>query len=189
MLRNDYRMVLSPSAYKSVDRMTDEHREITVETLSTPPLQVKPASLQKRMRAAIVDSLIIGAAWLFISIAPGPNPVSFVTLLTSLSLAELVCLATGYYFVLEGLFAQTVGKLLMRLIVLEKNGDSCSFSASFRRNILRPVDWLPFLYFVGLVAAATSGGRQRIGDRFANTIVTNSPEKDPNPPPAPFLFH
>jgi uncharacterized RDD family membrane protein YckC len=169
--------------------MTDEHREITIETLSTPALQIKPASLQKRMRAAIVDTLIIGVAWMIMSITSGANSVHFVTLLTSWSLAELVFLATGYYFVLEGLFAQTVGKLLLRLIVLEKNGDSCSFSASFKRNILRAIDWLPSLYIVGLIAATTSADRQTIGDRFANTIVTNSPEKDPNPPPAPFLFH
>jgi uncharacterized RDD family membrane protein YckC len=169
--------------------MNDEHKEITVETLSTPPLQIKPASMQKRTAAAIIDSLIIGLAWLTTSVASGESLVQITTQLSYWSQAQLVFLATAYYFVLEGLFAMTVGKSLLRLIVLEKSGESCSFRASFKRNILRVFDWLPFLYVVGLLAAASSPDKQRIGDRFANTIVTNSPEKDPNPPPAPFLFH
>jgi uncharacterized RDD family membrane protein YckC len=172
-----------------VREVNDEHKEITVETLSTPPLQIKPASLQKRTAAAIIDSLIIGLAWLTTSVASGESLMRITTRLNYWSLAQLVFLATAYYFVLEGLFAMTPGKSLLRLIVLEKSGDSCSFSASFKRNILRLLDWLPFLYFVGLLAAASSPHKQRIGDRFANTVVTNSPEKDPNPPPAPFLFH
>lgn len=169
--------------------MNDEHKEITIETLSTPPLQIKPASLGKRMEAAFIDSLIIGLVWLIVSVASGRSPVHLTALLSYWSLAQLVFLATAYYFVLEGLFAVTVGKSLLKLIVLQKNGDSCSLRASFKRNMLRVLDWLPFLYIVGLIAAVSSADRQRIGDRLANTIVTNTPEKDPNPPPAPFLFH
>jgi uncharacterized RDD family membrane protein YckC len=75
------------------------------------------------------------------------------------------------------------------LEVLQTNGDQCSFRASIIRNALRFVDWLPVLYLIGLIAVIVSSDRRRIGDRFANTIVTKKPPKDPNPPPAPFLFH
>jgi hypothetical protein len=40
-----------------------------------------------------------------------------------------------------------------------------------------------------LIAIVLSADRQRIGDRFAHTIVTDEPERDINPPPVPFLFH
>ena len=166
-----------------------EHKEITLETLSTPPLQIKPAPLARRIEAGVIDSLVLGFAWLIFSLASGKSLMHFPALPDYSTLALLALLGFIYYFVLEGLFAVTIGKSLLGLIVLENDGDICSFRASFKRNLLRFVDWLPFLYIVGTIAVVMSTARQRIGDRFAGTIVTKVPEKDPNPPPAPFLFH
>jgi uncharacterized RDD family membrane protein YckC len=166
-----------------------EHKEIILETLWTPPLQIKPAPLARRIEAVVIDGLVLGFAWLIFSLASGKSLMHFPGLPDYSALALLALLGFIYYFVLEGLFAVTIGKSLLGLIVLEKAGDICSFRASFKRNLLRFVDWLPFLYIVGTIAVVMSTDRQRIGDRFAGTIVTKVPEKDPNPPPAPFLFH
>jgi uncharacterized RDD family membrane protein YckC len=139
--------------------------------------------------AGVIDSLVLGVAWLIFSFASRKNPIQFPALLDYSSAALLVLLCFIYYFAFEGLFSSTVGKSLVGLMVLEKDGDVCSFQASFRRNLLRFVDWLPFLYILGAIAVVMSTKRQRIGDRVAGTIVTKAPEKDLNPPPAPFLFH
>ncbi len=168
-------------------------KEISIETLSTPPIQIVPASLLRRTIACAIDSLIIALAWV-IPIAAGQVPDGLLltmnlTMMSPFALAYLMILTFAYYFFLEGIFASTVGKSLLRLRVLGKDGDPCSVGASFKRNLFRFLDWLPFLYVVGAISIVISRERQRVGDRAAGTMVTSVPEKDINPPPAPFLFH
>lgn len=164
----------------------EEHREITTETLSTPPVQIKPAPLSVRIAAGLVDSLILAVAWTAMMLRQDFTALGMVSLNSIVYLAILVF---AYYFVSEGVFAATVGKSMLRLRVLGKEGEPCSIGAAFKRNLLRFVDWLPFLYILAVVSILASTERRRIGDRFAGTIVSRAPEKDINPPPAPFLFH
>jgi uncharacterized RDD family membrane protein YckC len=166
-----------------------KHREITIETLSAPPIRIVPAPLGLRAIAGLMDSLILATLWLIFSILLGQSPMQFIAFANYFALALLALLTFIYYFVQEGLFSGTIGKSVAKLEVLQTSGDQCSFRTSIIRNVLRFVDWLPVLYLIGLIAVTTSADRRRIGDRFANTIVTKKPPKDPNPPPAPFLFH
>lgn len=166
-----------------------DRKEITIETLSTPPPKILPAPLIRRFIACVVDSAIIAAV--YIALIVGSQGTSMLWKI-SVSLAEaayLISLTFVYYFVQEALFAATIGKSIVRLRVLSKEGEPCSIGGSFKRNFLRFLDWLPFLYVIAGIALLTSSNRQRIGDRIAATIVTKAPEKDINPPPAPFLFH
>ncbi len=166
-----------------------DHEEKTIETLSTPPIQIPPASLSRRITAGIVDSLVITLAYVaLIFVGQGASTFSSISLNLATSV-YLIVITFAYYFVLEGTFASTVGKSLLKLRVLGKDGDPCSFRASFQRNILRFIDWLPVLYLVAAFTILTSRDRQRVGDRVAATVVTRAAEKDINPPPAPFLFH
>jgi uncharacterized RDD family membrane protein YckC len=115
----------------------------------------------------------------------GRNPIAF-------SPANEGCLALTaflYYFLLEWFFASTPGKSTVHLRVVGKNGDKCSLTSSLLRNLLRFIDWLPFLYLLGGTIVLASKNRLRLGDIIAGTIVTTAAEKDINPPPAPFLFH
>jgi len=75
------------------------------------------------------------------------------------------------------------------LRVVGKDGGPCSLDASLKRNLLRFLDWLPLFYIVAAICILASHDRRRLGDRVASTMVTKVPEKDINPPPAPFLFH
>jgi len=171
--------------------MSDEHEHnaISIETLSTPPIKIKPAPLTKRITALAIDSFAMALLWLILNFVHGHSLALSAGFLDYTVLGSLCILTFLYYFVLEGLFAETIGKSAVGLIVLESNGDSCSFAASLKRNLLRFVDWLPLLYVAGGIAVLLSGDRQRIGDRFARTIVTQKPERDAIPPSAPFLFH
>lgn len=70
---------------------------------------------------------------------------------------------------------QTVGKRLFRLRVVDVEGLRLQFNQIVTRNLLRFVDSLPFLYFVGGVACWLSPRCQRLGDIAANTIVIRNP--------------
>jgi len=134
-----------------------DHKEITIETLSTPPLHIPPAPLSRRIAAAAVDSLIVTLVWTLLMFAGERSFSQFWTIKGALSLnvvtaGYLVIIVFAYYFLLEGTFASTAGKSLLKLRVLTKDGDPCSFGASFKRNVLRFVDWLPFLYVLAAVA-------------------------------------
>ena len=162
-------------------------REPTVETLSTPPLRVKPAPLGLRLVAGIIDSIIVGLIWASLGIGFSQDVTP--TAHDCLWLASLAVITFVYYFILEWIFSATIGKRLLKLAVLGKDGNPCSLHASLKRNLLRFLDWLPMFYVAAIVVIIVSSDRQRIGDLIARTIVTRAPEKDINPPPAPFLFH
>ena len=168
----------------------DEHREITIETLSTPPVYVKPAPLQRRIAAGTIDSILLIGVWACATFAMRKQlPATWTTLPDLIQYAYLAALTFAYYFIMEGIFAATLGKFMLKIRVLGIDGEPCSFAASFKRNLIRFVDWLPLFYLVAGIATVTSSKKQRLGDRFADTIVSFAPEKDINPPPAPFLFH
>jgi uncharacterized RDD family membrane protein YckC len=166
----------------------DDHHEVSIETLSTPQLKIPPAPVSKRLFAGLLDSTIIGLAW-FALISLQHQTLTSYLLRVTLSEAYLGIIVFAYYFLQEGLFAATIGKTVLKLRVVDRSGDPCSFGGSFKRNLLRFVDWLPAVYILGAVIIALSHERLRLGDIVAKTIVTIAPEKDSNPPPAPFLFH
>ncbi len=166
---------------------SEEHKVLTVETLKAPPVEVQPAPLVTRVLAGLIDAGIVLVIAVVLMVIAGfqltvfsPSPVQAVF---------LAGLSFAYFLLLEGLFGATIGKLLLRLRVVDKEGDPCTFKASFIRNLLRFVDWLPLLYIAGIISILASTKRQRIGDRIAGTLVARPRAKDINPPPAPFLYH
>jgi len=167
------------------DHENGHNRDITIETLSSPPIKIKPAPLSKRFAAALIDCLILSTFWLLILHATASYlPSGLLEELLSISVVSFL-----YFLISEGFFAATLGKFVMKLRVVGKSGDPCSFTESLKRNVLRFVDWLPTFYFVGAASVFLSQKRQRIGDRFAGTVVSVLPPRDSTPPPAPFLFH
>jgi uncharacterized RDD family membrane protein YckC len=173
--------------------MSHQHEhEISIETLSTPPTRIYPAPLTRRIVAGAIDSFAVFLLWLTFIGGGNKFLISWTTGVWSVpptALAYLVGTSFVYYFVLEWIFASTIGKWLLRLRVVGKDGDPCSLGASLKRNLLRFLDWLPLFYIVAALCIFASHDRQRLGDRVASTMVTKVPEKDINPPPAPFLFH
>jgi uncharacterized RDD family membrane protein YckC len=169
------------------DRDHEPPLELTVETLSTPPLRIQAAPLSRRFAAGVIDSIIVGLIWASLGI--GFRQDLTLTAQDYLWLASLAVVTFLYYFILEGIFSATIGKRLLKLVVLGKDGDPCSLAASVKRNLLRYLDWLPVFYVAAIAVIIVSSDRQRIGDLVARTIVTRAPEKDINPRPAPFLLH
>ncbi len=85
-------------------------------------------------------------------------------------------ISIGYGIFLEwGWRGQTVGKKLFRLRVVDVEGMRLQFNQVVTRNLLRFVDSLPALYFVGGVACWLNPNCQRLGDLAANTVVIRTP--------------
>jgi uncharacterized RDD family membrane protein YckC len=72
---------------------------------------------------------------------------------------------------------QTPGKRALRLAVLNDDGTPVRWPGALTRNLLRAVDFLPFLYGIGLVSMLLSRDFKRLGDLAAGTVVVYQPEK------------
>lgn len=78
-----------------------------------------------------------------------------------------------YAFFLEGYKGQTVGKMIMNIVVVKEDGSPCDYMASFLRNLLRLIDGI-FFYIVGLLIIVVSDKSQRLGDHVAGTVVVKT---------------
>ncbi|HEV3011031.1 MAG TPA: RDD family protein [Burkholderiales bacterium] len=88
---------------------------------------------------------------------------------------------------------QTPGKRLFGIAVLNDDGTPLRWPGALTRNLLRAVDFLPFLYGFGLVTMLLNRDFKRLGDLAAGTVVVyhsreaeparKIPEAPPVPPP------
>jgi uncharacterized RDD family membrane protein YckC len=78
-----------------------------------------------------------------------------------------------YYWLFEGMFGTTLGKLIMQVKVQRLDGSNLGLGKSLIRNSLRVVDGIG-LYLVGFLVALLSSKRQRLGDHVAGTFVIRS---------------
>jgi uncharacterized RDD family membrane protein YckC len=95
-------------------------------------------------------------------------------------------LALAYYFSAELLTGQTLGKKLLGIQVISRKGGKVAALAVGVRTVLRIIDFLPFLYLIGLLSILFSGGRaQRLGDMAAGTTVVAVPVARQQPVASP----
>ena len=78
-----------------------------------------------------------------------------------------------YFVLLEGIAGATIGKFLTGIRVVNQDGTKLTWSAAIVRNIARIVDAFPYVlpYLVGAISVWASPIQQRLGDRWANTVV------------------
>lgn len=129
--------------------------------------------LGQRIVAVIIDGLLTGLAGGLIAgigvslMSSNPGQMSP---LMSYIFTPLILL---YYIVLEAMYGQTVGKMVINIMVVKKDGSECGWDGSLIRNILRPIDAF-FGYLVGLITILASDDSQRIGDHAAKTLVVET---------------
>ncbi len=85
----------------------------------------------------------------------------------------LVLITFLYFFLQEGAFSTTLGKAIFGLRVVDLNGGRLTWRAALIRNVLLFIDVL-FSSLVAAISMATSPNRQRVGDRFAHTLVVSA---------------
>ncbi len=120
------------------------------------------------MLAWLLDLLIRGliSALLFVALAVlGKMGIGI-----ALILAFLLEWFYPVYFELRHQ-GQTPGKKMLDIYVAQADASPITFSASLVRNLLRVVDFLPFLYGFGFASMLLNQRFQRLGDLAANTVV------------------
>jgi uncharacterized RDD family membrane protein YckC len=79
----------------------------------------------------------------------------------------------GYYTYLEGSRGQTIGKMITRIKVVREDGRPIDMNKALTRNILRIIDGF-IVYLIGAILIWRSDKKQRLGDRWANTVVVKA---------------
>ena len=153
-------------------------------------------ALPRRLLALIADTLVIsildaivnatfGVTRVTGGVVPSMASGSFAsfTTQTTIDWIWLALLWVAYYALLEGLFGATVGKRLAGLRVTDLEGRGIGWQAAILRNLARLLDALPFLYLLGGILTLSSRQHQRLGDRFAGTLVVPTSSAVGPPPP------
>lgn len=133
----------------------------------TPDLGTERDIVSKRSVAFLID--LVGLA---VVLGITTN-IAFLTWepLGFLVLALDVVLAFAYFTYFEAEYGQTIGKMLMDIVVVSEDDGSISYKEATVRTLLRPLDTL------GLVAIYVTDRKQRIGDLAADTVVVKTKEK------------
>ncbi|MGZ5307552.1 MAG: RDD family protein, partial [Actinomycetota bacterium] len=79
----------------------------------------------------------------------------------------------AYFVLLEGIAGGTIGKFATGIRVVNEDGTKLGWSSAIVRNVARVVDAFPYglPYLVGAISVWVSPKQQRLGDRWANTVV------------------
>ncbi len=143
------------STERQSKNITVESEELTSETM--PIIDLNYQGLSRRSIAVIIDgSVIFGLAYV-----TGLNPLGTLMFMVYI----------GYFIIFEALYGKTIGKHLLGLRVITKDGEPIDSRTSIVRNVLRIVDVLPLFYLIGAILVTRSEKKQRLGDRVANTVV------------------
>jgi len=138
------------------------------------------AGLGGRIIAQIVDLLLLFFAFVAMIMLLGYLSAIQPGMAIGAIMAGMILGPFAYFILLEGLWnGQTLGKKILGIRVRMADGTPITFTAAVGRNLLRPADFLPMLYFVGLAAMFTNPKSQRLGDLVAGTIVVNE-RRDPS---------
>ena len=135
----------------------------------------QPDVLGRRIAAALIDIVVLVVIFVVIGLLFGKADSGDGNASVNLSgVSALLFFAAlfVYYWLPEAQTGQTLGKRLLGLRVRRLDGSPVGYGPAAVRTILRLVDGLPFLYFVGFVTTLVTGSRRaRIGDLAASTMV------------------
>lgn len=161
----------------------NRENKLTIETPEGIEFSLRLAGPVIRCLAWIVDLACISVITKFISIVAGIFKI--ISPEFSLAILTLVYFAVSivYGILLEYFWrGQTLGKRMFKLQVMDIHGLNLQFHQVVIRNIMRPIDKIPSVFYtVGGLACFFSRYSQRLGDVAANTIVVWNPgTKEPD---------
>ena len=115
---------------------------------------------------------------------------------TAIVTLVIFCIYWGYYAIFEALWkGQTPGKRWAGIRVIKDSGRPINAFEAIVRNLMRAVDFFPFLYGVGVVTMLLNSKNRRLGDYVAGTIVVHeTSDREPGlffntPTRADFTLH
>ncbi len=78
--------------------------------------------------------------------------------------------SAAYHTLLEGIHGSSLGKMILGITVRRSDLGRCTIWPAFIRSVAMLVDGL-FFGVIGAIAMSDSDTRQRVGDRWAKTVV------------------
>jgi uncharacterized RDD family membrane protein YckC len=127
------------------------------------------AGLLSRALAWFTDYLLIFAGYAVIVLLFAALGTVWAVMLIILG---IFVLDMSYFAFFEIYYAgQTPGKRLFNLRVISLTGTRIRFADAMIRNLLRPVDMLPWGMVLGGMVAFLDGKHRRLGDMAAETVV------------------
>src|SRR5262245_1760581 len=151
----------------------------TIDTPENIEFAYDIAGIGSRFLAAIIDTLVIGAALIILAILVGvvssrtglgPSTTSSVAAAVGVILSFLIL--WGYYIVFELVWnGQSIGKRAIGLRVVREGGRPVTFVSSAIRNLIRIVDFLPAFYGIGVIVMFVDRRARRLGDLAGGTLV------------------
>ncbi len=157
-----------------------------VATPEAVSINLPIAGIGFRAMAYLIDAALLGSAGLivyFVFTLAVADPLEMllglgVWLRAGLGFAGFAAL-WAYWTVLEVVWhGQTVGKRVMRIRVVRKDGSPVTFFESAVRNVLRLIDFLPLCYPVGVVTMLVDANHRRLGDLAAGTVLVREEKLD-----------
>lgn len=123
-------------------------------------LNWKKAGIGERFLAITIDFAILGGLSFLIAIYINESTLGTLS----------VSLLFFFYFMVMEIFnhGQTLGKNIMKIRVVNINGEKAGLFQYIIRNLIRPVD---YLFGVGLISMIATENDQRLGDLAAGTLV------------------
>jgi len=139
------------------------------------------AGLWPRFLALAVDLLLFCTAFFPITrivkgvwlMSPNDHRWSFGLFITDPLCIVFLVVMFLYFVLLEGMVGATLGKWVLGLRLIQKDGGKPGIVKSLFRNVLRVVDGLPALNIIGIVLILRSPECARFGDRIAKTRVVH----------------
>ncbi len=139
------------------------------------------AGMMSRLLAWLIDSLIIFGLVVILGIVVSLAGSAMPGFASALFMVAWFLVDWGYFILLETMWSgQTLGKKALGLRVIQESGVRIGFLHAALRNLARPFDRLPAMFFgmagpgfyaVGGACAFLSKSHQRLGDMLAGTVV------------------
>jgi uncharacterized RDD family membrane protein YckC len=154
---------------------------MTIETPEGVSVTVPLAGVGSRFIAATIDlaiqaTVIIVALVVFVGYGVGGGVGAGIFAIVFFVMFFVYDIA---FEVLSG--GRTPGKRWTGLRVVRAGGQPVNFVTSAIRNIIRPVDFLPSAYLLGIATILLTRRNQRLGDLAAGTVVARAPRKGTRP--------
>ncbi|WP_309385135.1 RDD family protein [Cerasicoccus frondis] len=154
---------------------------LVVETPEGVRFTMTLASPVVRLLALAIDLMIIMTLLIVMVLVFSLMSIVIMELAGALFLLAYFALSVGYFWLLEWAWrGQTVGKRIFKLRVVDAHGLKLHNDQIVLRNLLRFVDSLPGLYFLGGCVSVLNRRYQRLGDIAAGTVVVR--QKPPRQP-------
>lgn len=158
---------------------------LVIRTPENVSFEHELAALGSRAMAWAIDVIAIVGLILVSSIALSQVTAALGGLGVAIQFIVIFVIQWGYGAISEWLFhGKTPGKAMLGLRTVSERGLRITLLQAAIRNLVRTVDFLPFLYAVGGTTALLDPRCRRLGDLAAGTVVIHERR---SPRPASFL--